>query len=174
MEDNLMFPLPDMIRSFRLPEYEAIPDVGLYLEQTTKYITDRLAPLKSLTITNSMIGNYVKRGLIANPVKKQYAREQIAYLIFIAVAKSVLSLEDIQLLIEMQKSSYDTKRAYDYFCREFENVLQVVFGAKEQLDAVGVDKTQQKTVLRNTIITVAHKLYLDACFSALREAEARS
>ena len=27
------------IRSFRLPRYEEIPNVGLYLEQTTKYIS---------------------------------------------------------------------------------------------------------------------------------------
>ena len=167
MENIPMIPLPESIRQFRLPDYETIPDVGLYLEQTTKYITDRLAPLPTLTITNSMIGNYVKRGLIANPVKKQYNRDQIAYLIFIVVAKSVLSLEDIQLLIDLQKNSYDKKTAYQYFCNEFENVLQTVFGLKDTVDAIGMDNTQEKQMLRNTIITVAHKIYLDLCFSAI-------
>ncbi len=172
MEERQVIPPPDVICSFRLPDYDAIPDVGLYLEQTTKYISDRLAALQSLTITNSMIGNYVKRGLIASPQKKQYSRDQIAYLIFIAVAKSVLSLEDIHLLIALQKTSYDTRRAYDYFCREFENVLQAVFGMKSQMDAIGVDHTQQKTMLRNTIITVAHKIHLYMCFAELNKLEA--
>ena len=80
------------VQQFRLPRYQELPDVGLYLEQTTKYLNSFLAPLGCLEITSSMISNYVKKGLIANPVKKQYGREQIAYLFFIAVAKSVLSL----------------------------------------------------------------------------------
>ena len=68
------------VRHFRLPRYQEIPTVGLYLEQTTKYISQYLDPLEESCITNSMIANYVKKGLIANPVKKQYGREQIAYL----------------------------------------------------------------------------------------------
>ena len=66
------------IQSFRLPGFNEIPDVGLFLEQTTKYISNILAPLEGITITSSMISNYVKRKLIKNPVKKQYDREQIA------------------------------------------------------------------------------------------------
>lgn len=67
-------------RSARLSRYQEIPTVGLYLEQTTKYISQYLDPLEENCITSSMIANYVKKGLIANPVKKQYGREQIAYL----------------------------------------------------------------------------------------------
>ena len=49
-----------------------------------------------------------------------YNREQIAYLLFIAIAKSVLSLEDIQLLIYVQKATYTGKTAYEYFANEIE------------------------------------------------------
>ncbi|MBQ8004328.1 MAG: DUF1836 domain-containing protein, partial [Oscillospiraceae bacterium] len=94
------------IEDFRLPRYGEIPDVGLFLEQTTKYIAGILSPLGGITITSSMISNYVKRGLIKSPVRKQYDREQIAYLIFIAVAKSVLSLENLQLFVSLQTKSY--------------------------------------------------------------------
>ena len=59
------------IDRFRLPAYDAIPDVGLYLEQTAKYISDYLAPVCALPITGSMISNYVKKGLIKSPVRKQ-------------------------------------------------------------------------------------------------------
>ena len=81
------------VADFRLPRYQEIPNMGLYLEQTSKYISEYLAPLGDYGLTNSMISNYVKKGLVANPVKKQYDREQIAYLFFIAVAKNVLSLD---------------------------------------------------------------------------------
>jgi len=158
------------IQHFSLPDYRTIPDMGLYLEQTVRFISDSLSLLPNISITGSMVANYVKKGLIDKPIKKQYSREQVAYLIFIALAKSVLSLEDIQLLIRLQKKTYTAQRAYEYFVREFINVLFYVFGLKEQLDAVGVDNTDEKLMLRNTIITIAHKIYLDKCFEANRNA----
>ena len=158
------------IEGFRMPKYSEIPDVGLFLEQTTKYISQCLAPL-GITITGSMISNYVKMKLIESPVKKQYSREQIAYLLFIAVGKSVLPLENIQTLFELQKRSYTPQHAYEYYCAEFENVLFYIFGLKEHLDNVGQDNSELKQVLRNTIITVAHKIYLEKCFKAIHEAE---
>ena len=92
--------IADSLRDFHLPSYREIPDVGLYLDQTVKYVNRYLAPLGCMEITSSMVSNYVKKGLVENPVKKQYNREQIAYLFFIAVAKNVLSMEDIRLLFE--------------------------------------------------------------------------
>ena len=156
------------VKGFRLPRYREIPNVGLYLEQVTKYIGDCLAPLEDVTITGSMISNYVKRGLVDNPVKKQYYRAQIAYLIYIAVAKNVLSLDNISLLLDMQRRTYDQQVAYDYFCEEFENIVFYVFGLKSAPDTVGTEATDEKLMLRNTIITVAHKIYLDMCFRAVQ------
>lgn len=167
MEKSINEKLAASIRDFKLPDYDTIPDVGLYLEQTVRFIAEYLEPLPSISITSSMVGNYVKKRLIANPVKKLYNREQIAYLIFIAVAKTVLSLEDIQLLIKLQKQSYDSKTAYQYFVNEFINVLYYIFGLKDRLDEVGEKNSDEKTMLRNTIITVAHKIYLDKCFAAM-------
>ena len=155
------------IKDFRMPRYNEIPNVGLYLEQVTKYICELLAPLQENAITGSMISNYVKKGLVSNPVKKQYNRDQIAYLLFIALAKSVLSLDNLTLFIRLQQQTYPTDRAYEYLCDEFENTLQYVFGLKQELDTVGMDSTDEKFMLRSTIITIAHKIYLEKCFAAL-------
>ncbi|MBQ7870641.1 MAG: DUF1836 domain-containing protein [Oscillospiraceae bacterium] len=168
MDQNSKAALAASIEQFHLPAYENIPNVGLYLEQTTRFIADYLAPLENITITGSMISNYVKRGLIRNPVKKQYDREQIAYLFFIAVAKSVLSLENVQVLITLQRNNYDSKTAYDYFSQEFQSILQHVFGLRDTLNEVTARNPEVKTMLRNTIITVAHKVYLEKCFSILQ------
>ena len=157
------------IAEFHLPKYEEIPNVGLYLEQITKYINEYLAPLENLSITASMISNYVKKGLVANPVKKQYNREQIAYFFFIAAAKSVLSLDNIALFLEMQRQTYDAKTAYEFFRMELDNVLHYVFGLKDSLDTIGSDRnSDEKLMLRNTIVTVANKIYLEKCFDAVR------
>ena len=47
------------IRNFRLPRYQEIPDVGLYLEQTTKYIAGFLDPVLEGSLTSSMINNQI-------------------------------------------------------------------------------------------------------------------
>lgn len=156
------------IRDFQLPAYSEIPNVGLYLEQTAKYVSECLEPLGEGPVTGSMISNYVKKGLLDNPVKKQYNREQIAYVIFIALAKSVLSMDNIRLLVSVQKKTYTAQRAYDYFRTEMHNVMRYVFGEKETMDVIGVEDTDEKTMLRNTIIALVHKVYLSKCFEHLR------
>ena len=171
MKNSAKETIKNSISEFSFPRYNDIPNVGLYLEQVVKYISEYLEPLGSFSLTASMVSNYVKKGLIENPVKKQYNREQIACLFFVAVAKNVLSMEDIRLLFEMQHATYESKRAYDYFCSEFENVLQFVFGLKENLDTVGTDSNDTKTMLRNTIIAVAYKVYLDKYLAALHSEE---
>ena len=103
------------LENFRLPRYHEIPNVGLYLEQTCQYINEYLELALPGNMTASMISNYVKKGLIDNPVKKQYRREQIAYLFFIAVAKNVLSLDALQYFIQLQQRTYPMERAYNYF-----------------------------------------------------------
>ena len=169
MNQNLNAEITRSIQDFRFPKYHEIPDVGLFLDQVAKYISSFLEPLGDITITGSMISNYVKKGLVDNPIKKQYYRDQIAYLIFISIAKSILSLEDIQLFIQIQKSTYDSKTAYEYFCREFENVLRYLGGMGEPLTPLGEGDSDEKIMLRNTSITLAHKIYLDKYFAKLHE-----
>ena len=171
MTNEVKSKLAESVRGFRMPRYEEIPNVGLYLEQTAKYISEYLSPLQEGAITSSMISNYVKKGLVASPVKKQYSREQIAYLMFIALAKNVLSLDDLTRFIHLQQQTYTAKKSYDYFCAELENVLQFVFGLKENMDSVGMDSTDEKFMLRATVVTVAHKIYLEKCFAALAAEE---
>lgn len=167
MPEGFKETLKEFVQSFKLPEYNEIPDVGLYLEQTAKYIS-QLGQLGDVVITGSMISNYVKKGLITNPVKKQYSRDQIAYLMFIAMAKTVLSLEDIRLLIEIQQKTYEPEVAYNYLAKEFKNVLEYVFGVKDEMEKIGQNNHEAKVMLRSLIITVAHKVYLDMCFKYYR------
>jgi hypothetical protein len=118
-----------------------------------------------------MVSNYVKRDLVANPQKKQYSREQVAYLIFIAVVKNVLSMDEIRLIITLQKRTYTAQRAYDYFCSELENVLAYTLGQKEELDTIGEDNTDEKIMLRNVIITASLRIYLGRLFSVIQQQE---
>ena len=82
MREETKQALSQTYRDFRLPLYREIPDVGLYLEQVTKFIGEALGPLGCEVLTGSMVSNYVKKGLIRSPEKKQYRRDQIAQLMF--------------------------------------------------------------------------------------------
>ena len=44
-------------QQIRLPTYEEIPGVGLYLEQTVKYLNEFLVPMLGAEITPSMVSN---------------------------------------------------------------------------------------------------------------------
>ena len=155
------------VAGFRLPRYNEIPNVGLYLEQTTKYICECLAPLQDNAITGTMISNYVKKDLIANPVKKQYTRDQIAYLLFIAMAKYVLSLDALRGFIRLQQKTYTVEKAYNYFAEEFENLLFFTFELKDSAADVGSDNTDEKRLLYSCIVAIVQKFYLEKCLEAV-------
>ncbi|MEE1043317.1 MAG: DUF1836 domain-containing protein [Clostridia bacterium] len=161
--------ITEAIKSFRMPRFYELPNVGLYLDQTTKYINSFLSPLGCMEITPSMVSNYVKKGLITNPIKKQYDAEQIAYLFFIAVAKNVLSMENIKKLIELQKNSYASQVAYDYFCSEFENMLFNIFGITEKVEQIGDTSSDAKAMCRSLLIAVSHIIYLHSQFNNMND-----
>lgn len=153
--------------TFRLPRYDQLPDMGLYLEQITKYINQCLAPLGCIEVTSSMIRNYVKMGLVHNPAHKQYYADQIAHLICVTILKTVLPLEHVSKLFARQQKVYTDKIAYDYFCMELENILYHRFGVKESLEDIGVTESVEKEMLRSAIISVSHIIYINACFEWL-------
>lgn len=159
--------LSSQIKDFRLPRYNEIPDVGLYLDQSAKYIMGYLDVLEDISLTNSMISNYVKKKLIPNPVKKQYDRQKLALLIFIAIAKSVISLDNINRMINFQKSAYDSQVAYDYFCDEFEQALKVVFRLGGSLKELSDNNKDEKLLIRNLVVTAANRIYLAKYFSSV-------
>jgi len=159
------------VPKIELPKYNEIPGVGLFLEQVSKYINECLAPLEISELTGSMISNYVKKDIIDNPVKKTYSREQIAYLIYIAIAKQVLSLEDINSLLLMQREICDVQSAYEYFSTSFPLILSAVFGEGDISPIIcsdGEQITYLKKLSQNVSITVANKIYLDMTFEAIR------
>ena len=156
------------VENFRLPRYHEIPNVGLYLEQTAQYISEYLEAVLPSCLTTSMISNYVKKGLISSPVKKQYSREQIAYLFFIAVAKNVLSLDALQNFIRLQQRTYSVEKAYNYFVEEFENLLLFCFDLKPALVPSGLDElSNEKRLLYSCIASVTQKIYLEKCLEVI-------
>ena len=161
------------MRGFRLPRYHEIPDVGLYLEQTTKYINQCIGALGFESVTGSMIRNYVKQDLITNPVKKQYSANQIAHLIALVLLKQVTPLEHVSDLFRLMNEvgRYTPQVAYDYFCEELENLLYYRFGLKDAVEDIGVTKSLVKEMMRSAVTAVSQVVYLNRCFEVLSAQE---
>lgn len=145
--------------------------MGLYLEQTTKYVNQCIQPLGFENVTGSMIRNYVKQGLITNPIQKQYSANQIAHLIVLIVLKQVTQLNDISSLFRILNAheDYTDEVAYNYFCDELENILYYRFGLRETIEDVGVTTSLEKEMLRSVVTAVSNIVYLNRCIRVLSE-----
>ena len=146
---------------FALPRYNDLPSVGLYLDQTVQFVNGYFRSFCGVELTPSMVSNYVKQGVVDHPIRKKYTRDQIASLMYIAVSKTVLSIENIDTLFKMQREHCSAGTAYDIFCEELETSLSVVFGGNDE-----------RLLLRSTIFAAVNKMYLDCCFDALRQEQA--
>ena len=161
--------LAESVRDFRLPRYSELPNVGLYLEQTTKYVGSFLEPLGCPELTSSMVSNYVKKGLIPNPVRKQYYAEHLAYLFFVAIAKLLLSMENILVMQQIQRASYPTQVAYDFMCADLENLIFQVFGLKEPQEIPGITESEEKDLFHGLLYAAAQVIFVNARLDAARE-----
>ena len=103
------------LNEFRLPRWEEIPDLGLYMEQIIdllKQYLDYLPPelKEEQFITAATINNYVRTKVMPEPKKKRYYREHIAYLLMILTLKQTLSIAMIQRLIPNGMSREEVER----------------------------------------------------------------
>lgn len=157
---------------FALPRYQDLPQVGLYLDQAVQFVNGYFRAFPGVELTPSMVSNYVKKGIISHPIKKKYTREQLASLIYITVSKTVLSMENIEMLFKVQREHCSSAQAYDSFCEEMENCLPFVFGATSEVQDLAPDAADEKFLMRSTILAAANKLYLDCYLDALRREQA--
>ncbi|MBO6046553.1 MAG: DUF1836 domain-containing protein [Erysipelotrichaceae bacterium] len=110
--------------SVQLIPWDEIPDFPLYIDQVVAIIDSTLDFLPrnegDKTITNTMINNYVKAGIVPAPEKKRYTRNHVAYFIVICLLKRVYSLDEISKLFRLQILKSSTEIAYKKFCSIFE------------------------------------------------------
>ena len=115
----------------RLPRWDELPDIDLYLDQVLTLLDKYLGPFLpengGHALTASMINNYVKLRIVPAPVKKRYGRVQLAYLLVIGLLKQVLPIPDVKTLLESQFEGAQEQtdggaekrgfaKAFDCFC----------------------------------------------------------
>lgn len=89
---------------------EDVPNIDLYMDQVTTFMDGHLSSFKRYKddkiLTKTMINNYAKNRLLPPPEKKKYSREHMLLLIFIYYFKNILSINDIQKLLEPVTQKY--------------------------------------------------------------------
>ena len=83
--------------SYRLPEWEELPQIALYLDQVIALVNNYVGffvydPTEEKLLTPSMVNNYVKLRLIPAPVRKKYGRKHIALLLMVCTFKQSVSM----------------------------------------------------------------------------------
>lgn len=118
-----------------------IPNIELYMDQVTTFMDSRLRstlryPDEDKILTKTMINNYAKNDLLPPPVRKKYSKEHILLLIFIYYYKGVLSISDIQTLLEPITTRFFHNTGSFHLQDIYEEAYHM---GKEQLDALKED-----------------------------------
>ncbi len=143
------------LEDFRLPDWNDIPNIGLYMEQVIillKEYLDYLPPeiKDEQIITAATINNYVRTKIMPEPVKKKYYRIHIAYLVMICTMKQILPIAVISKIIPMNISEEDAERIYkrysdrhsltkDYFLKQIRILAGPILDHADHIDASAED-----------------------------------
>lgn len=108
--------LKQRMASERPVEWDALPDLPLYMDQVVSYLGRQLITFReSEGLTSAMINNYIKDGIIPRANGKRYEREHLSMLTAVAVLKQVLSVRDLTTLMESNIMADDPEESYARF-----------------------------------------------------------
>ncbi len=148
--------------AFRMPRWNDLPPVPLYLDQVLALLDEWLGPYisghKRKVLTRTMINNYVKLKFVPAPVNKKYDQVTVASLFVIAVLKSVFSIEEIACLIQLALHHSDRSVAYDGFCEYLEDAVAHAFSRTTMEREANPEDPRQ--ILWNACNAVACQMYV--------------
>ncbi len=118
-----------------------IPNIALYMDQVTTFMDEHLKDTarykdKDKILTKTMINNYAKNDLLPPPEKKKYSREHILILTLIYYFKNILSINDIQMMLNPLTEKYFGKESGSTIRDIYDEVIKM---AQEQCDGLKND-----------------------------------
>lgn len=123
-KEDLLNSIVESLDRIQYIKLEDIPNIELYMDQVTTFMDKKLKsttrnPDEDKILTKTMINNYAKNDLLPPPVKKKYSREHVLLLIFIYYYKGILTINDIQTILNpvteqfFQKEDFSIKDIYE-------------------------------------------------------------
>lgn len=151
------------MNTFKFPRWDQLPELDLYMDQVITYLTEKLKHTyfsNEKIVTNSMINNYVKTGIVPAPIKKHYTRQHVAYFLIITILKRCYSMQQIERLIHIYTDMKNTtiENAYDLFITRFEDSLNVVFESNLNTNNLET-KNPEQDLMDNVIQSIIYKIH---------------
>ena len=135
-----------------------IPHIDLYMDQVTTFMDEHLSDVKRYEddkiLTKTMINNYTKNDLLPPPVKKKYSKEHIYVLTFIYYLKNILSISDIQKLLNPLTDKFFNKEELpdlEYIYSEIYNM------EKAQIASLSKDVVERTQVAKEAFLDVENE-----------------
>ena len=178
-----------------LLDVDDIPRIDLYMEQVTSFFDEALGDLRrredDKILTKTMINNYTKYGILEHPNRKKYNKEHLISLVYVALLKQVLTIQDIKTFFDvLPTDSAETKglspiytafnKMVDDYRGQYANKVEsMIERIDKNLETVGIeDNDDARMVMMVSLLATeaaAHKLLagrlLDE-YMARREASA--
>ena len=116
--------LKERLERERPVEWEAFPDIGLYMDQLISYMPRQLIHYgEGESLTSAMVNNYIKDGAMPRAEGKRYSRTHLAYLTALCALKQVLSVKDAGLLLAAASEGRPPQKLYEQFREELDRAL---------------------------------------------------
>lgn len=135
-----------------------VPNIDLYMDQVTTFMDEHLSDVKRYEddkiLTKTMINNYTKNELLPPPVKKKYSKEHIYVLTFIYYLKNILSISDIQKLLNPLTDKFFNKEELpdlEYIYSEIYNM------EKAQIASLSKDVVERTQVAKEAFLDVENE-----------------
>ena len=135
-----------------------VPNIDLYMDQVTTFMDEHLSDVKRYEddkiLTKTMINNYTKNDLLPPPVKKKYSKEHIYVLTFIYYLKNILSISDIQKLLNPLTDKFFNKEELpdlEYIYSEIYNM------EKAQIESLSKDVVERTQVAKEAFLDVENE-----------------
>lgn len=113
MENDVKKYMEQLIRQLNSIDYIRsvdVPNIDLYMDQITTFMDTQLEACKRYEddkiLTKTMINNYAKNNLLPPPNKKRYSKEHVLTLLFIYYFKNILSISDLQSILNPITDKY--------------------------------------------------------------------
>lgn len=154
MEQNVHDFLEELLKTLKSIGYVKsvdIPSIDLYMDQITTFMDEQLAACKrhdsDKILTKTMINNYAKNNLLPPPEKKKYSKEHVLTLIFIYYFKNILSISDIQSILNpLTEKYFGNKDGFNML-----DVYNEVFTLeKDESEKILKDLGKKYTIANNT------------------------
>jgi len=117
-----------------LAQWDRLPDIGLYMDQVLTLMDRQLVFYKRADddklLTQPMINNYTKDGLLPRASDKKYTQGHLALLSVLCSLKPVLSISDLSVLLENTQLGNDERKIYEFF---LESQKEAIDSARKDL-----------------------------------------